>query len=158
MICDDTEEEKKLLRAYADAAKRLYHDEGSVEIDDGAEVSKGSDEGAYVQAWVWVPADEIDLDTDLEELAAAAQELAQEGSPLWIETNEIPEPMRWVCSKRKLHHQRYYKGRWQLILGGASKDTGKKQYTLYDGRWPDVPNLTLVQALALADEKALEHG
>jgi len=37
-------------------AKELYQEEGEIEIDDNARVSAGSKEGAYVQAWVWVPA------------------------------------------------------------------------------------------------------
>lgn len=40
--------------AYRKAAKSQYHSEGQVEIDDDALVSE-SEEGAYVQAWVWVP-------------------------------------------------------------------------------------------------------
>ena len=36
-------------------AKQLYHEEGEVEIDDNARVSVGGKEGAYVEAWVWVP-------------------------------------------------------------------------------------------------------
>lgn len=35
------------------AAKAQYHEDGSVEIDDDAKVSVVED-GAYVQAWVWV--------------------------------------------------------------------------------------------------------
>ena len=38
-------------------AKRRYHDEGTLEIDDEAPVSVSQDtrgRGAYVQAWVWV--------------------------------------------------------------------------------------------------------
>ena len=38
-------------------ARDLYHREGQLEVDDGAPVSKGDDDGAYVQAWVWVYAD-----------------------------------------------------------------------------------------------------
>ena len=34
-------------------AKELYHEEGEIEIDEKARVSV-SDEGAYVEAWVWV--------------------------------------------------------------------------------------------------------
>lgn len=38
------------------AAKRLHEREGELEIDDEATVSHGDDaQGAYVQAWVWVP-------------------------------------------------------------------------------------------------------
>jgi hypothetical protein len=31
-----------------------YHKDGSIEIDTFAEVSEGDENGAYVQAWVWV--------------------------------------------------------------------------------------------------------
>lgn len=36
-------------------AKELYHEVGEIEVDDNARVSFGDKEGAYVQAWVWVP-------------------------------------------------------------------------------------------------------
>ena len=39
------------------AAIRLYYDEGTLEVDDGALLSRAKgnpDKGAYVQAWVWV--------------------------------------------------------------------------------------------------------
>lgn len=42
------------VQAYRDAAHRIWHDDGRIEIDDFAEISRGSDNGAYVQAWVWV--------------------------------------------------------------------------------------------------------
>ena len=35
-------------------AKKQYEVEGECEIDDDAVVSRGDDNGAYVQAWVWV--------------------------------------------------------------------------------------------------------
>lgn len=35
-------------------AKDQHQDEGTIEVDDGAIVSEGNDNGAYVQAWVWV--------------------------------------------------------------------------------------------------------
>jgi len=45
--------------AYRTQARTLYQDEGRVEIDDDAPVSRnkerGIDHGAYVQAWVCVP-------------------------------------------------------------------------------------------------------
>lgn len=40
-----------------EAARRQYEDEGSIEIDDEAKISRSDDnedKGAYVQAWVWV--------------------------------------------------------------------------------------------------------
>lgn len=36
-------------------ARELYHEEGEIEVDDNAPVSAGDDDGAYVEAWVWVP-------------------------------------------------------------------------------------------------------
>lgn len=36
-------------------AKQLYEVEGELEIDRDADVSEGGGDGAYVQAWVWVP-------------------------------------------------------------------------------------------------------
>lgn len=44
---------------YRNAARRKYHDEGTCEIDDNAVVSVSDDEGAYVQAWVWVYNDDV---------------------------------------------------------------------------------------------------
>lgn len=35
-------------------AKEQYHRDGEIEIDTPAVVSRGSDPGAYVMAWVWV--------------------------------------------------------------------------------------------------------
>ena len=46
---------------YVLAANAQYGDEGTIEIDDGAKVSRGSDHGAYVQAWVWI-SDEVPSD------------------------------------------------------------------------------------------------
>jgi len=55
--------------AYRAAAHRKYHDEGTIEIDDLAKVSRitpsestDGAHGAYVQAWVWVYDDDITKD------------------------------------------------------------------------------------------------
>jgi len=43
------------------AAQSLYQSEGEIEIDDNAKVSKAEgnpDNGAFVQAWVWVSGEE----------------------------------------------------------------------------------------------------
>lgn len=40
-------------RSYVDRAHTEWHKDGEVEIDDVAIVSE-SEDGAYVQAWVWV--------------------------------------------------------------------------------------------------------
>ena len=48
---------------YRNAARRLYHDEGHIEVVEEAEVSISDDEdakGCYVQAWVWVCVEEIE--------------------------------------------------------------------------------------------------
>jgi hypothetical protein len=39
-------------------AKELYCREGEIEVDTNARISFGNDEGAYVEAWVWVPLEE----------------------------------------------------------------------------------------------------
>ena len=36
-------------------AKELYYRDGVIEVDSNARISFGDDEGAYVEAWVWVP-------------------------------------------------------------------------------------------------------
>jgi hypothetical protein len=46
-------EESPLTANYLASAKDEWHRDGEVEIDDDAIVSE-SEEGAYVQAWVWV--------------------------------------------------------------------------------------------------------
>lgn len=38
--------------------------EGELEVDDDAAISKSSDGGAYVQAWLWVPNKEEDEDAE----------------------------------------------------------------------------------------------
>lgn len=44
-----------------------YHREGELEFDDGAIVSEGDDNGAYVQCWRWVDFTDTELDKDAEE-------------------------------------------------------------------------------------------
>jgi hypothetical protein len=36
-------------------AGELYHEDGEIEVSSHARVATGSDQGAYVEAWVWVP-------------------------------------------------------------------------------------------------------
>jgi hypothetical protein len=47
---------------YRKAAYRLFQKDGELEVDDAAIVSVGSDDGAYVQAWVWVDNEAIILE------------------------------------------------------------------------------------------------
>lgn len=42
---------------YVEAARNYY--QGTAEVDKGAVVSRGSDRGAYVAAWVWVADDSL---------------------------------------------------------------------------------------------------
>lgn len=43
------------VEKYVSFAKRRFHDEGTLEIDDRAIISRSHDDlGAYVQAWIWV--------------------------------------------------------------------------------------------------------
>ncbi len=41
--------------------------DGEVEVDDNAVVSEGEDNGAYVQAWVWVDFARTEFDKEPEE-------------------------------------------------------------------------------------------
>lgn len=46
-------QERRSSTVYRAVARRLYHDAGTVEVDSNAKVNFVED-GAYVQAWVWV--------------------------------------------------------------------------------------------------------
>jgi hypothetical protein len=49
------------LKAKYRRAALEHRRSGEVEIDDDAEVSLGADgQGAYVQAWLWIPKSEIE--------------------------------------------------------------------------------------------------
>jgi hypothetical protein len=52
---------------YIKTAEELYGEDGKIEIDDGAIVSRGDDPGAYVQAWVWVYKADVDPKYEEEE-------------------------------------------------------------------------------------------
>lgn len=77
---------EKEYRDFITDAKQIHECEGTLEVDDGAVVSRG-DDGAYVQAWVWVPRKEIKLTrTERTELAVrildGLEGLAAHYSPL----------------------------------------------------------------------------
>jgi superfamily II RNA helicase len=55
---DEHEAEQRELDAYRRRAQQDAR-EGECEVDDNALVSKGDDDGAYVQAWVWVANDDL---------------------------------------------------------------------------------------------------
>jgi hypothetical protein len=52
-------------------ANELYSEEGQIEVDSNARVSNGNDDGAYVEAWVWVPLKE---EQDSPQLQAVTEE------------------------------------------------------------------------------------
>lgn len=56
------EQNSDSAQRYRAAAQTAKNDEGELEIDDEALVSMGDDDGAYVQAWVWVTDAEAGLD------------------------------------------------------------------------------------------------
>lgn len=51
--------------AYREAARRLHAKDGEIEFDDSPTVSASHppDGGAYVKAWVWVPAEDAKRET-----------------------------------------------------------------------------------------------
>lgn len=72
---------------YIEKARDEYQHEGDCEIDDNAVISRGSEPGAYVQAWVWVNSDTFEEDSDTE--------AGQQGS----EDDEDQGPGRCVTHK-----------------------------------------------------------
>lgn len=52
-----------VCRAYRDEAQNHVND-GELEVDDDSLVSLSSDGGAYVQAWVWIGAQEAGVSPD----------------------------------------------------------------------------------------------
>jgi hypothetical protein len=50
------------VRRYREAASKRHVD-GELEVDDLAAISHGDDEGAYVQAWIWVTDDEAGIES-----------------------------------------------------------------------------------------------
>jgi len=67
---------------YIEAARDQYQHEGDIEIDDGAIVSRGSDAGAYVLAWVWVESDNGEPSEDDPD--------ASENEYKLVRTSEVP--------------------------------------------------------------------
>lgn len=48
-------------------AQEMHSEDGQWEIDEDAVVSEGEGNGAYVQAWVWVPFEGTEFDKEKEE-------------------------------------------------------------------------------------------
>lgn len=54
------------VREIIEMARKEHQEMGTVEIDDDAKLSEGSDNGTYVQAWVWVSFDGTKFDKEQE--------------------------------------------------------------------------------------------
>lgn len=97
---------------YRAAAKRMFEREGELEIDTDATVSRGSDPGAYVQAWVWVPRED-----------AADSPLCpckQSGTDGTLEHHGEITAIKFRAQKTKTcenHRERYLNSGWELDLG-----------------------------------------
>ena len=52
---------KAATEAEIEAARRIHANPSSdaIEVDDDAKACRGADEGTWVQAWVWVPDEDI---------------------------------------------------------------------------------------------------
>lgn len=58
------ERQARREKVLALARKQLPLREGELELDDGDQISEGSDNGAYVQVWAWVSFEGTELDKD----------------------------------------------------------------------------------------------
>lgn len=101
-----------------DLAKMQCHKDGECEVDDGAAVSEGNDNGAYVQAWVWVDFEGTDLDKEAVQRESLVTGM---GAP-----NVTLEPVRTVQFENARPHQG-----WNGI-GFERKDPGERR----DGNKP----------------------
>lgn len=101
---------KKITDAqFCIAAKEAHHSEGSLEIDDGAKVSrnKGGDDGAYVQAWQWVERGEdaqydegtLEVDENAKESSADGEHGKYVESWVWV-SNEDADEVSLVDARR----------------------------------------------------------
>jgi hypothetical protein len=67
MSTDKNRKKLPTAKQYREAAKRLHQEDGECEVGGNARVSRDhgpGEEGAYVQAWVWVPRQAVDRDHD----------------------------------------------------------------------------------------------
>ena len=58
-------EQNKRNQIIINLAQEEYDKDITCEIDDNAKISEGNDNGAYVQAWVWVDFEGTELDKKL---------------------------------------------------------------------------------------------
>ncbi|OAM91626.1 hypothetical protein OH491_24275 [Termitidicoccus mucosus] len=60
---DASKDARNRIAEYQDEADSQYARDGEIKIDEGAAISEGED-GAYVQAWVFVSKDRISAEND----------------------------------------------------------------------------------------------
>lgn len=81
---------------YIEAARRLWHDDDQVTIDDCPVVSDGADDGAYVMAWVWVSDDDLEPEPGpTYSVWIAEQEEEVDLAP----GGHFPGPWTWICDQ-----------------------------------------------------------
>lgn len=108
-----TEAQKKELRKERDlkgavrdaimqAAVRKHKYDGTLEIDDNAVISMGEG-GAYVQAWVYVEAEEAHLPDDYQDPVTGVWDWPSDcANPVTL--NELEEALRALLKQFKLIH------------------------------------------------------
>jgi hypothetical protein len=67
---EDDEDRNKEIYEVASGDPRLK--DGDLELDNGAKVSEGDENGAYIQVWMWVSFEGTKLDKDKEAAASDA--------------------------------------------------------------------------------------
>jgi hypothetical protein len=80
-------------------ARDRHGEEGEVEIDEPAIVSRGADDGCYVQAWVWVPAPLVVYELTLPGFDGGTDET--DDLVLWIScpnTGEMCEKLKAIAA------------------------------------------------------------
>lgn len=73
--------------------------------------------------------------------------------PGWAWSRDLPAAMSFVAPAGILHAQRQYADEWHIIV---PDDVRWERFTLYPGRWPDVPGLTLADAVEQSEERGRE--
>lgn len=89
----DTERDNLIVQIARDNHER----DGVLEIDSPTVISEGDDNGAYVQAWVWVGFDGTELDKEGEEHAGAQEDARREEQRPELEPVAMPSRTTLAC-------------------------------------------------------------
>lgn len=79
-------------KRYIEAARRRWHDDGQIEIDDHPVVSDGADNGAYVMAWVWASDDDFEPEPGPTYAVWFAEQEQVDSAP----GGDFPGPWTWT--------------------------------------------------------------